>query len=161
MQTEFLIRPARAGDEHTLFSLIRALAEYVKLSHTVTGSPEQLACDLFGPRPAAEALLVEANEQPLAFALFFHNYSTFLTQRGLYLEDIFVLPEHRGRGIGKALLSEVAKIAHSRGCRRLEWSVLDWNASAIGFYQSLGASVLADSRTCRVTAGALEALARR
>ncbi|HET7543135.1 MAG TPA: GNAT family N-acetyltransferase [Polyangiaceae bacterium] len=159
MPNEFLIRPARPGDEQPLFALIRALAEYEKLSHAVVGSAEKLAQDLFGPRPAAEALLVEANEQPLAFALFFHNYSTFLTQRGLYLEDIFVLPEHRRRGIGRALLGEVAKIAHTRGCGRLEWSVLDWNESAIAFYQSLGASVLPDWRICRVTAGALAALA--
>jgi GNAT superfamily N-acetyltransferase len=160
MHSGALIRPAQPGDEHALFSLIRALAEYEKLSHAVSGSAAKLAQDLFGPRPAAEALIVELNEQPVAFALFFHNYSTFLTRHGLYLEDIFVLPEHRRRGIGKALLSEVAKIALARGCGRLEWSVLDWNESALGFYQSLGASVLPDWRICRVTAGALDALAQ-
>ena len=160
MQPKLIIRPARPGDEHALFALIQALAEYEKLSHAVSGSAEKLAQDLFGSRPAAEALLVEDSDQPVAFALFFHNYSTFLTQRGLYLEDIFVLPEHRRRGIGKALLSEVAKIACARGCGRLEWSVLDWNESAIGFYQSVGASVLPDWRICRVTAAALDALAK-
>jgi len=155
----FAIRAARPGDEHALFSLIQGLAEYEKLSQAVTGSAQNLAQDLFGPRPAAEALLVEADGRAVAFALFFHNYSTFLTQRGLYLEDIFVLPEYRQRGIGKALLSEVAKLARARGCARLEWSVLDWNVSAIGFYQSLGASVLPDWRICRVVGNGLEALA--
>ena len=126
----------------------------------MTGSAERLAQDLFGPRPAAEALLVESEDQPVAFALFFHNYSTFLTQPGLYLEDIFVLPDFRRRGIGKALLREIAKIARARDCGRFEWSVLDWNASAIGFYQSLGASVLPDWRICRVAGAELEALSR-
>jgi GNAT superfamily N-acetyltransferase len=160
-QPVFSIRPAQAGDEQALFALVQALADYEKLSHAVTGSAEKLAEDLFGARPAAEALLVELNAdvRPVAFALFFHNYSTFLTQPGLYLEDIFVLPEHRRHGIGKALLREVAKIARARKCGRLEWSVLDWNVSAIGFYQSLGASVLPDWRICRVTGDGLDALA--
>lgn len=156
----FSIRPARPGDEQALFELILALAEYEKLSQAVTGSAQKLAQDLFGPKPAAEALIVEADELAVAFALFFHNYSTFLTQPGLYLEDIFVRPEYRARGIGKALLREVAKVAGDRGCGRLEWSVLDWNQSAIGFYQSLGASVLPDWRICRVTGDGLAALAQ-
>ncbi|MEI9948693.1 MAG: GNAT family N-acetyltransferase [Pseudomonadota bacterium] len=156
----FSVRHARPGDEQTLFALIEALAEYEKLSHAVTGSAQQLAEDLFGSQPAAEALLAEADQRPVAFALFFHNYSTFLTQRGLYLEDLFVLPEYRRCGIGKALLGEVAKIARARGCGRLEWSVLDWNLSAIGFYRSLGASVLPDWRICRVVGDELEQLAR-
>jgi len=155
----FSIRPARPGDEHAIFSLIQALAEYEKLSHAVTGSAEKLAQDLFGPRPAVEALLAEAAGRPVAFALFFHSYSTFLTQPGLYLEDLFVLPEVRRCGIGKALLSELAKVARARGCGRMEWSVLDWNESAISFYQSLGASVLPDWRICRVAGGGLEVLA--
>ncbi|HEX2671121.1 MAG TPA: GNAT family N-acetyltransferase, partial [Polyangiaceae bacterium] len=129
----FSIRPAAPGDEHALFALIQALAEYEKLSHAVTGTAGQLARDLFDPTPRVEAMLVEADERVVAFALYFHNYSTFLTKFGLYLEDIFVLPEYRGRGIGKALLSRVAKVACERGCGRLEWSVLDWNVSAIGF----------------------------
>lgn len=158
-QNAFSIRPARPGDEHALFGLIQALAEYEKLSDLVTGSAEKLARDLFGPRPAAEALLVEPDQRPVAFALFFQNYSTFLTQPGLYLEDIFVLPEYRRRGIGKALLGRVAQIAKDRGCVRLEWSVLDWNVSAIGFYRSLGASVLPDWRLCRVIGAGLESLA--
>ncbi len=154
----FTIRPAQLGDEHAIFSLVRALAEYEHLTHAVTGSAELLARDLFGPRPAAEALLVEVAERVVGFALFFGNYSTFLTQPGLYLEDIFVLPELRGRGIGKALLRAVAQVASGRGCGRLEWSVLDWNASAIGFYRSLGATVLPDWRICRVTGAELRAL---
>jgi GNAT superfamily N-acetyltransferase len=157
----FSVRPARPGDEHAIFSLVQALAEYEHLTHAVTGSAQQLARDLFGPRPAAEALLVEAAQRVVAFALFFGNYSTFLTQPGLYLEDIFVLPECRGRGMGKALLREVARIADTRGCGRLEWSVLDWNANAIGFYESVGASVLPDWRTCRVTGDSLKALAKK
>jgi GNAT superfamily N-acetyltransferase len=160
-QHPFSIRPARPGDEQPLFTLIQALADYEKLTHAVTGSAEKLAEDLFGARPAADALIVELNAEarPVAFALFFQNYSTFLTQPGLYLEDIFVLPDYRRHGIGKALLSEVAKIARARNCGRLEWSVLDWNASAIGFYQSLGASVLPDWRICRVAGNELDALA--
>jgi len=158
---DFSIRPAQPGDEHAIFSLVRELAEYEHLTHAVTGSAEQLARDLFGPRPAAEALLVEAAQRVVGFALFFGNYSTFLTRPGLYLEDIFVLPQCRGRGMGKALLREVARIADARGCGRLEWSVLDWNASAIGFYESLGASVLPDWRICRVTGDRLKALAQK
>jgi len=158
-QHALTIRPARPGDEQALFGLIGALAEYEKLSHAVTGSAEKLARDLFGARPAAEALLVEADLRPVAFALFFHNYSTFLTQRGLYLEDIFVLPEYRRQGIGRALLRRVAEVAKARGCGRLEWSVLDWNDSAIAFYESLGANVLPDWRICRVAGEQLGALA--
>jgi len=156
----FAIRGAQPGDEQALFELIGALAAYENLSQAVTGSAQQLARDLFGAHPAAEVLLVEADQRPVAFALFFHNYSTFLTQRGLYLEDIFVLPEYRRRGIGKALLSRVAQVAQARGCGCFEWSVLDWNESAILFYQSLGASVLPDWRICRVSGPGLEALAR-
>jgi GNAT superfamily N-acetyltransferase len=172
--SDFSIRPARPGDEHDIFALVQGLAEYEHLTHAVTGSAHKLAQDLFGSRPAAEVLVVETAlfassaplalgveaQQPLvAFALFFHNYSTFLTQPGLYLEDIFVLPAHRRRGIGKALLKAVARLARERNCGRLEWSVLDWNASAITFYESLGASVLPDWRICRVTAESLTALA--
>jgi GNAT superfamily N-acetyltransferase len=165
MLMPFTIRSARSGDEAGIFALIRALAEYEHLSHAVTGSAEQLALHLFGPRPAAEALVVELNGegvgQLVAFALFFSNYSTFLTRPGLYLEDIFVLPAHRRQGIGKALLAEVARVAQERQCGRLEWSVLDWNASAIAFYEGVGASVLPDWRICRVTADAFATMAER
>ena len=154
-----VIRPAQPGDEHAIFGLVKALAKYEHLSHAVTGSAELLARDLFGTRPAAEAILAEVQAQVVGFALFFGNYSTFLTQPGLYLEDIFVLPEQRGRGIGKALLRRVAGIASERRCGRLEWSVLDWNESAIGFYRSIGASVLPDWRICRVTGSELAQLA--
>jgi GNAT superfamily N-acetyltransferase len=171
LNSDFSIRPARPGDEHGIFTMVQALAEYEHLTHSVTGSAQKLAQDLFGARPAAEALVVEtaptsATHAPeaaptlVAFALFFGNYSTFLTQPGLYLEDIFVLPTHRRRGIGKALLKSVARLARARNCGRLEWSVLDWNASAISFYESLGASVLPDWRICRVTADSLAALAQ-
>ena len=155
----FSIRPARLGDEHAIFTLVRALAEYEHLTHAVIGDAGQLARDLFGARPAAEALLVESAAGVVGFALFFGNYSTFLTRPGLYLEDIFVLPECRGQGMGKALLRAVARIADERGCGRLEWSVLAWNTSAIGFYESLGAKVLPDWRICRVTGDNLRELA--
>jgi GNAT superfamily N-acetyltransferase len=165
VNSDFSIRPARPGDEHGIFALVQALAEYEHLTHAVTGSAARLAHDLFGPRPAAEALVVEApsEREPhfLAFALFFGNYSTFLTRPGLYLEDIFVLPAYRRRGIGKALLKAVARLAADRGCGRLEWSVLDWNASAIAFYEGLGASVLPEWRICRITSAGLTALASR
>ncbi|HEX3777073.1 MAG TPA: GNAT family N-acetyltransferase [Polyangiaceae bacterium] len=161
MSQDFLIRPARPGDEGAIFGLIFALAEYEKLTALVTGSAEKLAEHLFGDRPRAEALVVESAGELVAFALFFGNYSTFLTQPGLYLEDIFVLPEQRRRGIGKALLKAVAQVAEERNCGRLEWSVLDWNASAIAFYEQLGASVMPDWRVCRVTGAALTELAAR
>ena len=160
MASDFSIRRARPGDEQGIFALIQALADYEQLRHAVTGSPERLALHLFGARPAAEALVVEADDRLVAFALFFGSYSTFLTQPGLYLEDIFVLPDQRRRGIGRALLKEVARIATERQCGRLEWSVLDWNASAIAFYERVGARVLPDWRICRVTGAALSALAK-
>ena len=163
MPPDYSIRPARPGDEHAIFELIVALAEYEHLTHAVTGNSQRLATDLFGARPAAEALVVEAvgaaTPALVGFALFFHNYSTFLTQRGLYLEDIFILPAHRRHGLGKALLTRVAQVASERQCGRLEWSVLDWNASAIAFYESLGANVMPDWRICRVTGESLSALA--
>lgn len=160
MTTEFSIRPARPGDEHAIFSLISALAEFEQLSHAVTGNAEQLAVHLFGARPAAEALVAESESGELVgFALFFHNYSTFLTRPGLYLEDLFVLPAQRRLGIGRALLRAVARLAVERGCGRFEWSVLDWNANAINFYESLGASVLPEWRICRVAGDALGKLA--
>ena len=161
MNSEFLIRAARPGDEHGIFQLISALAEYEHLTHAVSGDAQRLARDLFGSRPAAEALVVEwaapsASPSLVGFALFFPNYSTFLTQPGLYLEDIFILPAQRRRGLGKALLSHVARLASERGCGRLEWSVLDWNAPAIAFYESLGAKRMTEWTICRLTGEALE-----
>jgi GNAT superfamily N-acetyltransferase len=153
--SQITIRPAQPEDVETIFHLIKALAEYEKLSHQVTGNVELLQQHLFGDRPCIEAILAEDNQNPIGFALFFTNYSTFLTQPGIYLEDLFVMPEYRGQGIGKALLSYLARLAVERNCGRLEWSVLDWNETAIGFYQRMGATVLPDWRICRVTGAAI------
>jgi GNAT superfamily N-acetyltransferase len=152
---DYKIRPAQKADAIAIFSLIQELAVYEKLTHQVTGTPEALADHLFGTPAYAEAIVAESQEQLIGFALFFKTYSTFLTKPGLYLEDIFVREAHRGQGIGKALLKAVAQIAQERDCGRLEWSVLDWNESAIAFYKKMGAEVLPDWRICRVNAEAL------
>jgi GNAT superfamily N-acetyltransferase len=148
------IRPAAPGDEPALLSLIRALARFERLEDTVTGSAEMLARDLFGDRPACEALLAEDGGVAVGYALYFTTYSTFLTKPGIWLEDLFVLESHRRRGIGLALLTEVRRIAEARGCGRFEWSVLDWNEKAIALYERFGATVMPDWRICRVTFGA-------
>ncbi|WP_179069018.1 GNAT family N-acetyltransferase [Nostoc sp. C052] len=150
-----IVRFAEPADYSVLFKLIEGLAEYEKLSHAVTGNALALQEHLFGSRRYVEAILAESAGQAVGFALFFHNYSTFLTKPGIYLEDLFVLPEYRRQGIGKALLTKVAQIAVERDCGRLEWSVLDWNESAQAFYRSMGASILDDWRICRVTEDAL------
>jgi len=155
-----MIRPARPGDSAALLSLIRQLARYEKLEHEVVGTEEQLRALLFGPRPYAEALLAEDEGEVAGFALFFHNVSTFLCKPGLYLEDLFVVPERRRRGWGKKLLRELARIAVARGCGRFEWAVLDWNEPAIAFYRSLGAVKMDDWRICRMTGDTLAAFAR-
>ncbi|MFN0073053.1 MAG: N-acetyltransferase family protein, partial [Chloroflexota bacterium] len=144
------IRPATPDDVPLIFELICGLAEYERLSHEVVGSQDDLRAHLFGARVYCEALIAEDDLGPAGFALYFHNYSTFRVQPGLYLEDLYVLPERRGQGIGKALLRQLAAIAVERGCGRLEWSVLDWNTPAIGFYQRLGARLMDDWTTCRV-----------
>jgi GNAT superfamily N-acetyltransferase len=154
------LRGATRADVDEIFRLIRGLADYERLTHQVTGSAAALAQHLFGPRPYAEVVLAERAGRAVGFALFLHNYSTFLTAPGLYLEDLFVEPEHRGVGIGTALLRHVAQLAAERRCGRLEWAVLDWNASAIGFYERHGAAVLPDWRICRVTGDALARLAQ-
>ncbi len=156
------IRPARAADTALIFALIRELAEFERLTHEVVGSEALLAEHLFGARPAAEVLLAFArdNGEPAGMALFFQNFSTFLTRPGIYLEDLYVRPPHRGRGLGKTLLRQVARLAVARGCGRFEWAVLDWNENAIGFYQKLGARLLEDWRICRVTGNALETLGK-
>jgi GNAT superfamily N-acetyltransferase len=159
MSSEVILRPAVRADAAVLFDLIKALAEYEKLSHAVTGSVADLEKHLFGPRPFAEAILAELDGQAVGWALFFYNYSTFLTKPGIYLEDLFVLPEFRGRGIGKSLIVYLAQLAVDRDCGRLEWSVLDWNELAIGFYKRMGADVLPDWRICRVTGESLASLA--
>jgi GNAT superfamily N-acetyltransferase len=154
-----MIRPARPDDVPTVLSLIRALARYEKLEHQVVGTEADLREHLFGPHPRAEVALVDDAGGIAAFALFFHNYSTFLCKPGLYLEDLFVLPEQRRKGYGRALLAHLAKLAVERGCGRFEWAVLDWNEPAIGFYRSLGAVMLEDWRIFRVAGEALERLA--
>ncbi len=149
------IRPAKETDVDRIFELILGLAEYENLTDRVTGNPDLLRSHLFGDRPYAEVIVAELGDLIVGYALFFHTYSTFLTQPGLYLEDVFVSPEYRRQGVGKALMTGVAKIAADRGCGRLEWSVLDWNQPAIDFYQSLGAIVLPDWKICRMTAETL------
>ncbi|MBI2748335.1 MAG: GNAT family N-acetyltransferase [Burkholderiales bacterium] len=149
------IQPARSEDCETLHALVRGLAEYEKLAHAAVGSIEDLRSELFGPRPAIEAALAREGERAVGFALWFHTYSTFLARRGLWLEDLFVVPETRGRGHGKALLKYCARLAVARGCGRFEWSVLDWNAPSIAFYEAAGATVMSDWRICRMAGDAL------
>jgi GNAT superfamily N-acetyltransferase len=149
------IRPAQVQDVETIFELICGLAVYENLSDRVTGNADLLRSHLFGARPSAEVIVAELDHKIVGFGLFFHTYSTFLTQPGLYLEDVFVQSEHRRQGIGTALMTAVAKIASDRGCGRLEWSVLDWNQPAIEFYQSLGATTLPEWKICRMTAETL------
>jgi len=155
----FEIRAARPGDLPAIRTMIAALAEYEKLAHLCIASETDLAEALFGSHPAAEVLIATGNGQPAGFALFFHNFSTFLGRRGLWLEDLFVLPAHRRRGCAQALLRSLAAIAVERRCGRFEWAVLDWNAPAIAFYESLGGTVLPDWRIVRVVGPALETLA--
>ena len=154
-----MIRPATAADVPTIAQLIRDLAEYEKLSNEVVLDEAKLARDLFGSRPFAEVLLAEDGGAVVGFALFFHNYSTFLGQPGLYLEDLFVKPAARGRGLGKALLVALAKLAVERGCGRVEWSVLDWNEPSIAFYKSLGAKPMDEWTVYRLAGEALTGLA--
>ena len=149
--TNLIIRFVQPSDSHTLFTLIQGLAEYEKLSDAVIGNAEALKDHLFGSQKYIDAILAEFAGKAVGFAIFFHNYSTFLTKPGIYLEDIFILPEYRSQGIGKALLAKVAQIAIERDCGRLEWSVLDWNVSAQAFYRNMGADILEDWRICRVT----------
>ena len=151
------IRPATPADVSALVTLIQALAAYEQLSHEVTGTDDDLAAALFGPRPYAEAALAWVDGQPVGMVLFFYNFSTFLMKPGLYLEDIFVQPDHRGQGIGKALLVYLGKLALARGCGRLDWSVLDWNTPAIEFYQRMGAEIKPEWQLCLVTGDALAA----
>jgi GNAT superfamily N-acetyltransferase len=154
-----IIRPAQTTDVSTILHLIRALADYEKLSHQVTGTEALLHQHLFGDRPCVEAVLAEVEDQAVGMGIFFTNFSTFLAKPGLYLEDVFVLPEYRGLGIGKAILNHLAKIAVERDYGRMEWSVLDWNETAIGFYQRIGADVLPDWRICRVSGDRIQKLA--
>ena len=161
MNSQFKIRQAVKDDIPQIFTLIQALAEYEKLSHQVIGTKEQLQKHLFGSPIYAETIITVIEDKTVGFALFFPNYSTFLTKPGIYLEDLFVLPEYRRQGIGKAMLSYLSKLARERDAGRLEWSVLDWNESAIAFYQDMGAKVLPDWRICRITGEALQRLSEQ
>jgi GNAT superfamily N-acetyltransferase len=153
------IRPAARADLPAIVGLIRELAVYEKLEHLAAATPERLEPHLFGPRPAAECLVAEQGGAVVAFALFFHNFSTFLCKPGLYLEDLYVQPAARGTGLGRRLLQRLAAIAVERGCGRFEWSVLDWNVDAQAFYTRMGAAVLPDWRIVRATGDALAAMA--
>ena len=160
IQTDFEIRPACAADVPIILQLIRDLATYERAPSEVTATEEQLVDVLFGEKPAAEVLLAFENETPAGFALFFHNFSTWLGRPGLYLEDLFVKPEKRGKGYGRALLVDLAKIAYERGCGRMEWAVLDWNESAIRFYHSLGAKPMDEWTVFRLTRDGIARLAQ-
>ena len=149
------LRAAEPSDVPAIVGLIGELAAFEKLTHLLEVTPEGLHPHLFGPRPAAEALVAEQGQQLIGFALFFTNFSTFLGKPGLYLEDLYVQPAHRGAGVGRALLLRLAGLANERGCGRFEWSVLDWNVDAIRFYQRLGATLLPEWRICRVSGEAL------
>lgn len=153
------IVPATPADVPVIFEMICGLAEYEKLSHAVTATEEKIRATLFGPKPAAEVLLAEYENEWAGFALFFPNYSTFLGQAGLYLEDLYVKPHARGKGLGIGLLTELAKIAVARGYGRVEWAVLDWNEPSIQFYKKLGAVALDDWIIYRLTGDALRNLA--
>ncbi len=152
----FHLRAAELRDVGAIVQLIRDLAEFEQLTHLLQVTPEKLRPQLFGERPAAEALVAERGGAVIAFALFFTNFSTFLAQPGLYLEDLYVKPAHRGAGVGEALLARLGALAVERGCGRFEWSVLDWNEHAIRFYELLGASVKSEWRICRVAGDALQ-----
>ena len=159
MAGDITLRLAQQHDVPTILAFIQGLAEYEKLADQVVATEEKLTQTLFGEKPYAEVVIAEYQQQAAGFALFFHNYSTFLAKPGIYLEDLFVLPQYRGKGLGKVLLSYLAKLAVERDCGRLEWSVLDWNLPAIDFYQAQGATMLHDWRINRVTGDNLVALA--
>jgi GNAT superfamily N-acetyltransferase len=156
---DLVIRPATVADVPIILELIRELAAYERAPNEVVATEEQLANVLFGPRPAAEVQLAFEGKTPVGFAIFFHNFSTWLGRPGLYLEDLFVRPESRGKGYGRALLVHLAKIAHDRGCGRMEWAVLDWNDPAIQFYRTLGAKPLDEWRIFRLTREGIARLA--
>ncbi|WP_321817761.1 MULTISPECIES: GNAT family N-acetyltransferase [unclassified Paraburkholderia] len=153
------IRAAAPADVGAIHALMYELAEFEKLTHLFTGTPELLSDALFGAHPAAEALVAEDAGQIVSYAVFFHNYSTFIGRRGMYLEDLYVKPEQRGTGLGTAMLRALAAIAVERNCARFEWSVLDWNEPAIRFYEKMGATIHSDWRIVRVTGDALDKLA--
>ena len=155
----FSIRPAQPSDVAHIYGMIVELAVFEKLEHLVVATEAMLHEGLFGAHPACEAIIGEENGEVVTFALFFHNFSTFLTKKGLYLEDLYVKQAHRGKGFGKQMLVKLAQLAVERNCGRFEWSVLDWNEPAINFYKAMGADILPDWRVCRVTGAALTQLA--
>jgi GNAT superfamily N-acetyltransferase len=155
----FIIRPATIADVPVILDLIRELATYERAPKEVTATEEQLVDVLFGKKPVAEVLLAFEDEEPVGFAVFFHSFSTWLGRAGLYLEDLFVRPEHRGKGYGRALLVDLAKIARERGCGRMEWAVLDWNEPAIEFYRKLGATPMDEWTVFRLTRDGIAVLA--
>jgi GNAT superfamily N-acetyltransferase len=157
--SSFLVRAAELRDVAPMVSLIRELAEFEKLTHLLQVTPEKLRPHLFGEKPVVEALVAESGGEVAAFALFYTNFSTFLAQPGLYLEDLYVKPAARGQGMGEALLTRLGRLAVDRGYGRFEWTVLDWNTDAVAFYEKMGATVMPDWRICRVTGKALQALA--
>ena len=161
MDSEFSIRAAVPADAPEIVRLIKELAVYEKLAHMAVGTPQMVSDALFGARPAAEAVIAERSGRAVGFALYFTTFSTFLCKPGLYLEDLFVEPAHRGSGIGKALLARLAALAVERGCGRLEWRVLDWNTPSIEFYESLGAKLMPEWELVRMTAPEFTALASR
>lgn len=157
--SDITIAPAAESDVPVILEMIRGLAEYEKLSHVVSATEAQLRRTLFGARPAAEVLLARRNGEAIGFALFFPNYSTFLAQPGIYLEDLYVKPTARGQGAGFALIIELARIAVARGCGRIEWAVLDWNEPSIQFYKKLGAVAIEEWTTFRLSSEPLARLA--
>lgn len=161
MTSDFTLRPATAGDVPTILRCIRGLAEYERLTHACVATEDLLLESLFGPDPAAHVTLALDGETPAGFALWFRNYSTFLARPGIYLEDLFVFPEFRGRGLGRRLLESLACTAVDRGYGRLEWAVLDWNVDAIRFYESVGAIPKSEWTTYQVSGPALARLASR
>jgi GNAT superfamily N-acetyltransferase len=156
---KFEIRAATEADVPLILSLIKELAEYERLSHEVVATEEALGNSLFGERPVAEVVIGHLGDGPVGFALFFHTFSTFLAKPGIYLEDLYVKPRYRGMGFGRALLVHLARLARERGCGRFEWSVLDWNEPAIGFYRSIGASPVSGWTVYRLSGEALDELA--
>ena len=160
MRPAHTLRPAAPQDLDAIVALITELAEFEQLTHLLEVTPAKLAPHLFGARPVAECVVGEKGGEVVAFALFFTNFSTFLARPGLYLEDLYVRPAHRGSGLGRALLEHLGRLAAERGCGRFEWSVLDWNADAIAVYEKMGASVMPDWRICRISGEGLARFAR-
>ena len=160
MTPPHILRAAEPRDVPVIVGLIHELADFEKLSHLCQVSAESLAPHLFRDKPVVECIVGEVNDDVVAFGLFFTNFSTFLAKPGLYLEDLYVQPAHRGTGLGKALLEHLGRLAAERGCGRFEWSVLDWNERAIRFYEGMGATVMPDWRICRITGERLAAFAK-